>query len=120
MRIINGVETRGSIAAAISEAIVAIYREHTGKGPEQVKTYINDDAVFSVRRGSHTAAEHTLHRGGRDDLVREGRDALRDILRQELIGTVEQLTDRRVSAFLSTSHLDPDVAVDVWLFERDA
>jgi uncharacterized protein YbcI len=42
----------GQLLAAISTSIVAILREHYGRGPMKAKTYALDDIIVVVIRGS--------------------------------------------------------------------
>ena len=42
----------GKLLAQISTSIVAILREHYGRGPMKAKTYALDDVILVVMRGS--------------------------------------------------------------------
>jgi uncharacterized protein YbcI len=42
----------GQLLAAISTSVVAILREHYGRGPIKAKTYALDDIIVVVMRGS--------------------------------------------------------------------
>jgi hypothetical protein len=37
---------------------------------------------------------------------------------QEAIGIVEELAARRVTAFMSSDHIDPDLAVEIFVLRR--
>jgi uncharacterized protein YbcI len=51
----------GQLLTAISTGIVALLREHYGRGPMKAKTYVIDDIVVVVMRGSgFTALEKTI------------------------------------------------------------
>jgi uncharacterized protein YbcI len=50
--------------------------------------------------------------------VRDARRAFQDAMRDELVADVERLTGRSMIAFLSDSHIDPDVAIEC--FQLDA
>jgi hypothetical protein len=39
-------------------------------------------------------------------------------MREEASSAIEQLTDRRVVAFLSSNHIDPDLAAEVFVLDR--
>src|SRR4051794_9371085 len=115
----NGAGLAGPIAADISNAIVRLVREHIGKGPTQAKTLLQDDVVVTVLRGGFTQAEKTLYRAGRADVVDDSRRAMQDVLEREMRAAVERLTGRRVTAFMSANHHEPDASVEVFLLERD-
>ena len=60
----------GKLLAAISTRIVAILREHYGRGPMKAKTYALDDAIVVVMRGSgFTSLEQTIMDSGEPDRV---------------------------------------------------
>src|SRR3954471_25016439 len=109
----------GVVAADISNAVVRLVREHFGKGPTQAKTLLHDDVVVTVLRGGFTHAEKTLYKAGRADVVEEGRRAMQGVFEREMRSAVERLTGRRVSAFMSANHHDPDASVEVFLLEPD-
>ena len=56
-------------------------------------------------------------RDGRSELVLRMRKAYQATMRQELVDAVEQITGRQVIAFLSDNHIDPDIAVEVFILE---
>src|SRR3954451_21857138 len=110
----------GPLASDISNAIVRLVREHWGKGPMQAKTLLHDDVVVTVLRGGFTHAEKTLYQAGHAEVVEEGRRAMQSVFEREMRSAVERLTGRRVSAFLSANHHEPDASVEVFLLEPGA
>jgi uncharacterized protein YbcI len=107
----------GPLAADISNAVVRLFREHFGKGPTQAKTLLHDDAVVTILRGGFTHAEKTLYKAGKGEVVDEGRRAMQDVFEREMRAEVERLTGRRVEAFLSANHHDPDASVEIFLLD---
>ena len=105
----------GPVVAEISNAVVRLVREHFGKGPTQAKTIWSDDVVVTIMRGGFTQAEKTLYKAGRGDVVDTGRRAMQTVYEREMCGAVERLTGRRVEAFLSANHHDPDVIVECFV-----
>ena len=55
----------GELLTAISNKIVAILRQHYGRGPIKAKTYVLDDLVVCVLRNGFTAIEQTMVESGR-------------------------------------------------------
>ena len=108
-------ETTGPVVADISNDIVRMMREHFGKGPTQAKTIWHDDVVVAVLRGGFTVAEQTLYRHGKGHVVDEARRAMQDVFEREIRACVERHTGRRVEAFLSANHHDPDASVEIFL-----
>jgi uncharacterized protein YbcI len=111
--------SNGAVAADISNAVVRLVREHFGKGPTQAKTIVHDDVVVTVLRGGFTHAEKTLYKAGKGEIVEDGRRAMQDVFEREMTAAVEQLTGRRVEAFMSANHHEPDVSVEMFLMVPD-
>ena len=105
----------GSKAAAISSHVVHTISEHIGRGPTKSRTYINDDVVTVVLQETLTKGERLLIDAGREQLVLTTRKAFHAIMRHDLISGVEEVLGREVAALLSDNHVDPDVAVEVFL-----
>lgn len=111
---------RGPTAAAISNAVVHVFRERLGKGPTRAKTYLHEDMISCVLRGGFSVQEMSLVAAGRHDLVEESRLAMQMIIRTELIEAVEGLTGRTVEAFMSSNHVDPEISLETFiLFARE-
>jgi uncharacterized protein YbcI len=107
----------GSLAAAISNAVVGLLHEYTGRGPTWVRTTIGPDTIVVTLRDSLTKAERTLADHGQELEVLAMRRAFQNTMRDELIASVERLTGRTVEAFLSDNLHNPDVAVEIFLME---
>jgi uncharacterized protein YbcI len=99
----------------ISNAVVQVFREYLGRGPTKARTFISDDMITVVCRDTMTKAERRLHERGEIDTVRHIRRKYQDAMREDLIAVVEGLTGRKVTAFLSDNHMDPDIAVEVFM-----
>ena len=105
----------GQLLAAISTRIVAILREHYGRGPMKAKTYALDDLIVVVMRGSgFTPLERTIMDSGDPDRVVAMRHDFQHMMTRRFTDTIEELTGRTVLAFLSQAHVEPDVAVKIF------
>jgi uncharacterized protein YbcI len=98
---------------------VRITAEYTGRGPTRARTTINGDWIFVTLSDTLTKGERKLAETGRLDFVREARRAYQDAMREEFISEIEALTGRRVLAFLSDAHVDPDVAIESFYLSSD-
>lgn len=105
----------GQLAASISNLVVQVLREHTGRGPEKSRTHLNDDLISVVVQDGLTRVEHTLIGGCQSALVLRSRQALQEMMRGELVAGVEALTGRTVIALFGNTALDPDIAVESFL-----
>ena len=110
--------TAGSLSAAISNAVVGLLREYTGRGPTHARTTIGPETIVVTLRDCLTKAERTLAQHGQKLEVLAMRRAFQDTMRTELVAAVERLTGRKVEAFLSDNIYDPDVAVEIFLMHR--
>ncbi len=105
----------GSKAAAISNHVVRTMSEYTGRGPTQGRAHIHDDVVMVVLRDTLTKGERSLVSDDLDELVLTMRKAFQGTMRHDLINGIEEILGRTVIAFMSDNHIDPDVAVEVFL-----
>ena len=104
-----------SKAAAISNHVVRTMSEYTGRGPTRARTHIHDDVVTVLLKNTLTKGERSLVRDELDELVLAMRKAYQGTMRHDLITGVEEILGRKVIAFMSDNHIDPDVAVEVFL-----
>jgi uncharacterized protein YbcI len=113
----DGPSRHGPLAAAISDAVVQLFSEHTGRGPTKARTTVDGELVAVVLRGSMTQGERALVGGGKHDEVLRLRRAFQDTMSEELVAVVERLTERNVEAFMSANHIDPDAAAEIFLLD---
>src|SRR6186713_3312803 len=104
--------------AAISTRIVGLLREHYGRGPSRAKTYAMDDCVVCVLRNGFTAHERTIVDSGESDRVIEMRQDFQRLMERQYRETIESITGRKVVAFLSQAHLEPDITMEVFFLDR--
>jgi uncharacterized protein YbcI len=106
---------QGAKLAAISTFTVALFRQYAGRGPNKARTIIDDDMVVVVLQNTLTAVELTLVDNDRADMVLVTRRTLQDLMSAELIAGVEQRLQRTVIAFMSANHIEPDIAIVMFL-----
>jgi uncharacterized protein YbcI len=110
----------GSVSSAISNAIRQLVADYTGRGPTRARTSIRDNVVLVLLEDTLTKGERRLVRKGRDHRVLDYRREFQDAMRDDAIASVEELTGRRVAAFMSANHIDPDLAAEVFVLEPEA
>jgi uncharacterized protein YbcI len=110
-------QTVGPLAASISNGVVHLLLEYTGRGPTRARTYITDDLVSVVLEDTLTKGERSLVEDGETTLVLTARKAYQRTMREDLIALVEETTGRKVRAFLSDNHMEPDIAIESFLLE---
>jgi len=100
---------------------VRLHKEYYGKGPEQARTHIaGGDAVFCILRGGFTVIERTLIDDGKADDVERMRRSFQDTMRHPFVAVVEDATGRKVAAYMSQVHADPDIAVEIFMLEPES
>jgi uncharacterized protein YbcI len=110
----------GQIGAAVSNAIVHLVREYTGRGPTKARTQYSGDLVSVVMADALTKAERSLVADGKGELVRDVRHEFQRTMRNDMVEAVESITERRVIAFMSDNHVDPDMAIEAFVLEPQA
>jgi uncharacterized protein YbcI len=108
----------GALNAAISNAIVGLLREIVGKGPTKARTIHSDKVVLCVLENTMTRAEQSLAANSKEDYVLGMRHALQETMQEEMTSAVEALTGRKVVAFMSANHLNPDFAAEVFVLDE--
>ena len=106
--------------AQISNAMVRIHKEHWGKGPTMARTIYTEDVIVTRLEQIFTRAEITLIRAGRDEEVRHMRRAFQYALEHEFVGAVEQITGRKVRAFISETHTSAEIGIELFVLEPEA
>lgn len=107
----------GELLSAISAKIVAIMRKQYGKGPMKAKTYVLDDLVVTVLRDGMIPIEQTMMDQGEPERVVEMRHEFQKMMGLQYRQAIEELTDRKVVAFLSQAHVDPDVTLEAFVMD---
>src|SRR5436190_14736753 len=101
----------------ISRALVALFKESTGRGPNRARTYVQDGLVVTILYDTMTKAEQTLKDENKEETVRNLRRIFQGTFRDDAIEVVERLTGRKVLAFLSDHAVDPDYAIEAFVLE---
>ena len=104
--------------AALARAMTSVLRKYLGRGPSRAEAFFRKNVVVLVLEDSMTYAERSLASGGGEETVHAVRSAMQHAMREDLVRAVEELTSTKVRAFLSDSHLDPDVAAEVFVLDR--
>jgi len=102
---------------AINNGAVRVLREYTGRGPTQARSVIDRNSVTIMFVDTLTPAERRLAENGKADHVMRTRHELQVLMRDDLVEVVEDALDRKVIAFMSANHIDPDMGVEVFVLE---
>jgi uncharacterized protein YbcI len=105
------------VLADISRGLVELHSEYYGKGPTKAKTYMVDDTVVCLLHGGFTIVERTLIEDGNAEAVHEIRHSFQTSMGDRFKRVVEEATGRRVIAYMSQIHNDPDIVVELFVLE---
>ena len=105
------------LLAEITDQLVKLIREHYGRGPISAKTYFLDNLIVCVLSDGFIALERTMMEGGAAERVLDMRREFQGLMETRYTAMVEDLTGRKVLAFLSQSHVEPDLSVEMFLMD---
>src|SRR5436190_13581154 len=112
-------QARGSTAAAISDTVVRLMAEYTGRGPTKAKTVLNRDVITVLLQDTLTKGERRLAEAGKADIVLRMRHEFQRTMREDLVTAIEMIVERKVIAFMSDNHIDPDMAAETFVLEPE-
>lgn len=105
---------------SVTEAMVALHERYHHRAPVSAKSQmLGEDLLACVMGGVYTEVEKTMIELQRGTLVQETRSAFQQAMQQKFIEEVERLSGREVMAFISNSHVGPDMEIELFFF-RDA
>jgi len=111
-------DPQSSIRAEISREMVRLYKEQFGRGPTKAKTdFAGPDVLVCTLEDSFTPAERRLAEMGEHQRLRDTRLYFQHATKDEFIGTVERLLNRKVRAFNSSIDTHRDISVEVFHLE---
>jgi len=71
----------------------------------------------SILKGGFTRVERTLVETGQIESVYQMRRSFQQVMESEFRQVVEDATGRKVIAYMSSIHIDPDLAVELFVLE---
>src|SRR5205085_12430985 len=100
-------------------AMTQMHPKSYGRAADSVRTVLHGDYVISFLEDIYTPMERTLLDSGRVEAVTQARLAFQQAMKEDFVRIVEEATGRKVRAFLSQVHFDPDLAAEVFVLEPD-
>jgi len=115
---IGHADRQGLELQELTNAMVRLYKELFGRGPTKARTnYAGPDTLVATIENSLTAAERKMLELDEHQRVREIRMFFQHASEAEFTGTVEEITGRKVWAFVSGMDTHRDVASEVFYLE---
>ena len=116
----DGQPRLGGGLAEVTKGMVSLHRRFYGKGPTKAKTYAVNDTVICVLEGGFTTVERTLIDEHDVEAVLQIRRSFQRAMEGEFTEVVESALGRKVIAYMSQIHADPDLAVELFVLEPQA
>ena len=110
-------ETEAGVLAGITRDLVRLHHDYYGKGPTKARSYMVNDTLISILEGGFTTVEATLIAEGKSDAVHSMRRSFQMAMEERFRSVVEKGTGRKVVAYMSQIHTDPDLAVELFVLE---
>jgi uncharacterized protein YbcI len=112
--------TKGQIEAEISDAMVRLHRERTGRGPNQARTHIVEDMVIVRLQEVLTPAERQLTGNPHgQSLITQFHQQMHEIARQSLEQIVESATGCRVTSIHNDVSTKTGEQVAIYVLDRN-
>ena len=116
----NGPLEGDALLLAVTEAMVDLHQRYHYRAPVTAKTQLmGGDLLVCVMGGVYTEVEKTMIELQRHTIVAETRNAFQLAMQDKFITAVEQLSGRRVLAFMSDSNVGPDLEIELFVLEPD-
>ena len=107
-----------SVPAAVSNAMVRLYKEQFGRGPNKTRTsFAGPDTLVCTLEDTFTPAERKMVEANELQRLRELRMYFQHSSEKEFVGAVEQITGRKVRGFVSGIDAKQDIATEVFYLE---
>ena len=111
-------ERQTSQLVQVSRAMIRIYKEQFGRGPERAHShYAGPDAIVCFLEQTLTPVERTLTTIGEQQRLRDMRMLFQYAAEDEFRSAVEEITGRKVVAFVSGIDVRADVASELFTLE---
>jgi uncharacterized protein YbcI len=116
---LNSGHPDGEALAAISNGLAQLHMRFYGRGPAKVKTHVVEDLVVCVLWDGFTTVERTLLSRGETEAVKAFRHTFQTTMEEHFTEVVEEATERQVRAYMSQVHVNPDLAIEMFMLEPE-
>lgn len=104
----------------ISNEMGRVYKEQFGRGPTRIRTeFPSPDVVLVVLENSMTPAERNLVAMGEHERLRDNRIFMQYASVTEFCTPIEQITGRRVRAFVSGIDTLEDISTETFVLHPE-
>ena len=103
---------------AVSEAMASLHERYHGRRPRTVRSQMMEPDVLACLLGDvYTDVEKTMIEMQQKAMVQETRSTFQQAMEKRFIDAIERTTTRRVTKFVSTHHVGPDLELELFFLE---
>ena len=114
-------ERPSSVLQDVSNSMVRLYKEVFGRGPTRARSdFAGADTLICTLEDSLTPAERNMVKMGDHQRLRDIRMYFQHATEDHFRETVEEITGRRVRAFVSGIDVEQDLSIEAFYFEPRA
>jgi uncharacterized protein YbcI len=111
-------DDRGRELALLTKAMVRLYKEQFGRGPERSRSYFaGRDTLICMLADTLTPVERRMREMGEQQRLRDIRMMFQYATEARFRAAVEEITGRRVLSFMSAVDVERDLACEIFVFE---
>lgn len=108
----------GELNAAVTREVIRVQNESHGRGPKKAYSFHSGNVLITVLEDVLTPAERRLAGNGESEAVLNMRDLYQKSMEPELRKCIEEITGCKVLAFMCDNHLEPDMAIEVFILDK--
>lgn len=108
--------TGDALLEAVNDSMVALHERYHHRAPATARTQLmSDELLACVMGGVYTDVEKTMLELQRHTIVQQTRSAFQVAMQEKFIAEVQRLSGRRVTLFISNSHVGPDLEIELFM-----
>lgn len=108
--------TGDALLEAVTEAMVGFHERYHHRSPATAKSQLmGDDLLVCILGGVYTDVEKTMIELQKQVVVQQTRSDFQHAMQHRFIDAVQRLSGRQVLAFISNSHVGPDLEVELFM-----
>jgi uncharacterized protein YbcI len=110
--------TGDELLVAVTDAMVEFHQRYYSRASVAGKALLLGEELLACVLGEvYSEVEKTLSDLQRATILQETRSPFQEEMQQRFIAEVERLSGRGVQAFISNSHVDPDLEIELFMLK---
>jgi uncharacterized protein YbcI len=106
------------LLSALTRDLIGLHKRFYGRGATKARAlFAHPNLLLIEMEDVFLTIEHTMLEKGQREFVREARRTFQSATRDEFIGTVENLTGRRVEGYETVTFTAPDRVLEIFYLD---